>query len=138
MYIHIYSMGVAVDSGGGQQSTAYYMFPCSTVIQTIRPPLNLLQVLHQPSSNGQILLSSAGPGPRDGLGSVSASLDWLIGAIPVCAQVARGAVCFSGARVRNQIHPFQGVWERGRMEEEMKGEWKKRKMKNYLCPNAIL
>lgn len=43
---------------------------------------------------GRNLLSGAGSSPRDGLGLVSVSLDRLIGAIPVCAQVAGGAVFF--------------------------------------------
>lgn len=136
--MYIYSLSVAVDRGRGPQSTPHYVFPSSpssTVIQTVHPPLNLLQVLHQSVSNGRISLSGAGPGPRDGLGSVSVSLDRLIGAIPVCAQVADGAAFFRCV-VRNQIHPFQGVWEGVRMEGEMKGKWKKRKMKNYLCPSA--
>lgn len=49
-----------------------------------------------------------------------ASLDRLIGAIPVFAQVAGEALCFSGACVWNQIHPFLGA-----MEGEMKGKCKK-------------
>ncbi len=95
--MYIYSLSAAVDRGRGLQSMLHYVFqssPSSTLIQTVHLPLNSLQVLHQSVSNGRISLSGAGPGPRDGLGSVSVSLDRLIGAIPVCAQVAGGAAFF--------------------------------------------
>lgn len=76
-------------------------------------------------------------GPRDRLGSVSVSLDWLMETLPVCAQVADGALFF---RLRVFGTRYILFREFGREEErrgEMKGEWKKRKMKNYLCLSAI-
>lgn len=52
------------------------------------------KVAPSPSSAGVISLAGAGRGPRDGWGPVSVSLDRQIGAIPICAQVADGAVFF--------------------------------------------
>lgn len=83
------------------------MFPCSPVIQTAHPPLNSLQVLHQPVSNGRIWLSGAGPGPRDGSGSVSASFgsaDWSHSR--PCSGGRLG--CFSGACVSELDTSFSG------------------------------
>lgn len=131
--VYTYSLSVAIDSGRGWQSTPHYFFPCSTMIQTVHPPLKSLQVHHQ-------LVSSRCP-VLDG----APEMDWgryrspWIGRLEPFPSVLRWptGLCFSGVHVRNQIHPFQGVWKGGGMKGEMKGEWKKQKMKNYLCLSAI-
>ncbi|XP_078108291.1 D-ribitol-5-phosphate cytidylyltransferase isoform X2 [Sander vitreus] len=120
---------------GGRQSTAHYMFPCSNVIQTVHPPLNSLQVLHQRCQTGGSGCPVLDRGPQRRIG-VGVCLFGLLEPFPSALRWPVG-MCFSGAHVWNQIHPFHGVWEGGRMEGEMKGEWKKRKTKNYLCLSAI-
>ena len=120
---YIYSSGVAVDSvRGGGRSTERCVFPCSPVIQTAHPPFNSLQVLHQPVSHGRICWT--GP-PETDRGSV----------LEPFPPTLRWPVCVFPVRVsRNQIHPFQGVWEGG--GDERRAE-EGRKTKNYLCPSAI-
>lgn len=71
------------------------------------PPFKHSKALDQSVSCEEISLSGAGLGLRDKL--VSTPLDWLIGVIPVFAQVASGVVFF-----RSRYVVF---WELGRDEE---------------------
>lgn len=104
--VRVYSPSVAVDSGKGWQSTPRYAFPCSPAFRTVHPPLKSLQVGSWP---------------------VSVSLDRLIGAIPICVQVADRAVFFPACVFGTRYIPFR---EFGRAEE-WRRRWKEgKKMKN--------
>lgn len=137
IYIYIYSPAVSADSGRGEaEHTALHV----SMFQRDPNSPSSFKLAPSPSSavsNGRIWLSCAGPGaPETDWGRCLSLWIGLLEPFPSALRWPVG-MCFSGAHVWNQIHPFHGVWEGGRMEGEMKGEWKKRKTKNYLCLSAI-
>lgn len=106
------------------------VFPRRSVIQTVGPPLNSLQVLHQPPSNRSGPLGPQRRTDRADWRRSRAALRWPVGlCFPALCNVF-------GTRYR--YGPF--LRESGEEERNgggMKGEREKRKMRNYLCPCAI-